>query len=79
VYVKILVDEQTDASELEAAVRLVASVDEAIPVFLQPITDRETGHLCIGPRTLERLYRRAARLGVEVRVVPQIHKVLGVP
>jgi len=79
VYVKILVDEATDPGEIETAVRLVASVSEDIPVFLQPIADRERGRLCIGPQTLERFYRRVAGLGVEIRIVPQVHKILGVP
>lgn len=79
VYVKILVDEETDPGEIETAVQLVASVSGRIPVFLQPIADPEHGRLRIGPETLERLYRRAANLGVEIRVVPQVHKILGVP
>ena len=79
VYVKILVDEATDPGEIETAVRLVASVSEGIPVFLQPIADPEGGRLRIGPQALERFYRRVAGLGVEIRIVPQVHKILGVP
>jgi 7-carboxy-7-deazaguanine synthase len=78
-YVKVLVDDGTDPTEVAAAVRLVRSIDRDICVFLQPITDPATARLCITPETLERLYRQAAGLGVEVRVVPQIHKTLGVP
>jgi organic radical activating enzyme len=78
-YVKILVDEETDPGELERAVRLVGAIGEPIPVFLQPITEPEHSRLCIGPRTLEHLYRRVAGLGVEIRVVPQLHKFLGIP
>ena len=78
-YVKILVDEGTDPGEVEMGVRLVGSIREGIPVFLQPITDPEHGRLGIGSSTLERFYRRVAGLGVEIRVVPQVHKVLGVP
>jgi len=78
-YVKMLVDEGTDPTELEAGARLVASVDDAIPIFLQPITDVHDGRLCIEAETLEELYRRVAACGVDVRVVPQTHKILGVP
>lgn len=78
-YVKILLDETTDPGEVEAAVRLVGSVSRGIPVFLQPITDPERESLCIGPQMIERFYRRVAGLGVEVRVVPQVHKILGMP
>jgi hypothetical protein len=78
VYVKILVDDATDIAEIDTAVRLVATVDTRIPVFLQPITDPRSGRLCIEASTLERYYRAVAGLGVEIRVVPQMHKVLGV-
>jgi pyruvate-formate lyase-activating enzyme len=78
-YVKLLVDETTDPAELEAGARLVASVDMRIPVFLQPITDVSDGRLLIRASTLEAFYYRVARCGVDVRIVPQTHKVLGVP
>jgi 7-carboxy-7-deazaguanine synthase len=78
-YVKILIDDGTDPRELAHAVRLVAAIDEAIPVFLQPITDPVDGRLRIAPATLERFYRDVAALVGEVRVVPQTHKLLGLP
>lgn len=77
VYVKMLVDESTDADDLERGARLVASVDSRIPVFLQPIMDPDSGRLQIRPETLERFYQRVAHLDVDVRIVPQTHKVLG--
>ncbi len=79
VYVKMLVDDGTDPAELEAGARLVAAVDDAIPIFLQPITAGHDGRPCIRAETLETLYRRVAACGVDVRVVPQTHKILGVP
>jgi 7-carboxy-7-deazaguanine synthase len=79
VYVKVLVDEGTDRGEVETAVRLVASVDASIPVFLQPITEPSGRRLCVSPQGLESFYRQVAGLGVEVRVVPQVHKALGIP
>jgi organic radical activating enzyme len=78
-YVKMLVDEDTDPAELELGARLVAAVDGAIPVFLQPIADTKDGRLRITGETLDEFYRRVAACGVDVRVVPQTHKVLGVP
>ena len=79
VYVKMVVDEETNPAELEAGARLVASVDEAMPIFLQPITDPGDGALRIQAKTLEALYRRVAAYGLDVRIVPQTHKILGVP
>jgi organic radical activating enzyme len=78
-YVKMLVDDGTDPVELETGARLVASVDSAIPIFLQPISDPHHGRLCIGAERLEELYERVARCGVDVRIVPQTHKILGMP
>lgn len=77
VYVKMLVDESTNADELDRGARMVMSIDHRIPVFLQPITDPKSGQLKIRPRTLEGFYRRVAYHGVDVRIVPQTHKVLG--
>ena len=79
VYVKMLVDEDTDPAELETGARLVAGVDDAMPIFLQPVTDVCDGRLRIRAETLEALYRRVAACGVDVRIVPQTHKILGVP
>ncbi len=77
VYVKMVVDEDTDPREVETGARLVAGVGEDIPVFLQPATGSTGGDVRVRAETLGRLYERAARVGVEVRVVPQIHKILG--
>jgi organic radical activating enzyme len=77
VYVKMVVDEDTDPGEVETGARLVAEIDADIPVFLQPATGPADDEVRIGAATLGRLYERAARAGVEVRVVPQIHKMLG--
>jgi organic radical activating enzyme len=79
VYVKLLVDETTEPGELDAGAALVADVDDAIPVFLQPITDNADGTLRIRPGTLEAFYQRLARRGLDVRIVPQTHKMLGLP
>ena len=78
-YVKLVVDEGTDGEEVEAGVRLVLQVREDIPVFLQPATAGSDGRLLIQARTLEVLYTRAVRAGADVRIVPQIHKMLGMP
>ncbi len=79
VYVKMVVDETTDPDEVERGARLVANVRADIPVFLQPASDPGDGRLLIGAATLDRFYRRAVRAGIDVRIVPQIHKILGVP
>ncbi len=77
VYVKILVDQSTDLGDLERAVALVASYGSQLPVFLQPITDAR-GLPSIQSDRLAELYDAARQHLDSVRVLPQIHKFLGV-
>lgn len=78
VYVKIPVDDGTASEEVERAARLVARVDAAIPVFLTPLTEPATARLTIGAAALERLHGMASRVHPDVRILPQLHKVLGI-
>jgi organic radical activating enzyme len=84
VYVKMPVDEGTNPIEVEAGARLVADVDASVPLFLTPLTSPEAtrpdgSRLTIEPATLERLQALASRYHPDVRVLPQMHKVLRVP
>jgi hypothetical protein len=76
--VKIVVTGQTLDAELKQAFDLVASVDAGIPVVLQPVTP--WGSVREQP-TIEQLTRwrrdAAGRLS-DVRILPQVHRVLGV-
>ena len=78
VYVKMPVDAGTVIDEVEEGARLVAAVDPAIPLFLTPLTEPETPRLTIDAATLERLHAAASRHLADVRVLPQLHKVLGI-
>jgi organic radical activating enzyme len=77
VYVKVLVDEDTDPSEVEIAARLVAGESPETPFFLQPITGRGWAIAIQGP-SIDRFYERARLHLADVRVVPQTHKMLGI-
>jgi organic radical activating enzyme len=89
VYVKMPVDEGTDPADVEAGARLVAGVDARVPLFLTPLTSPEAARpeatrpdgsrLTIEPATLGRLQALASRYHPDVRVLPQMHKVLRVP
>ena len=78
IYVKMPVDEGTLAEEVEHGARLVAAVDPAVPLFLTPLTPPDGTNLTISAATLERLHALASRRHPDVRVMPQLHKVLGI-
>lgn len=79
VFVKIVMTQETSDEELQRAVELVQQVDARIPVVLQPVTP--CGPVLEGPLP-ERLEQWRARAGerlADVRVIPQMHRVWGVP
>jgi len=77
-YVKVLVDESTLEADVDRAVSLLAPITPPIPTFLQPIVDG-TGHPTIGGERLTELYLLARRRLQSLRVLPQTHKLLGIP
>jgi pyruvate-formate lyase-activating enzyme len=79
VYVKVPVDETTDPDEVERAARLVARVAPRAPLFLTPLTEPDTTRLTVSATTAERLHALASRHHPDVRLLPQLHKVLGIP
>ncbi len=79
VYVKVVVNAQVDAAEWRAAARLVAEVAPAIPFIVQPETDRR-GRCRVDFERLFALAAEASAAGLaDVRVLPQVHKMLGAP
>ncbi len=76
-YVKILVDSSTAGDEFDRAVDMLAGVAAGVPLFVQPIVDAE-GALQASEDDLERFYSAARRGLSQVRMLPQIHKFLGI-
>lgn len=75
--VKIVVGDGTDAEEIRQVCGIVASVRPHIPLFLQPLTLPDSG--CgINAVHLLRLQAQAAALLPDVRVIPQMHILMGV-
>lgn len=75
VYVKVVVDQSTEDWEIERSCALIAAVDPAIPLILQPMTLPD-GAISLSPlRTLE--FQEMACALREVRVIPQTHKFMG--
>ena len=77
-YVKMPVDEGTDPAEVERGAALVAALAPAAPLFLTPLTPPNRSTFTIGAAYLERLHATASAHHADVRVLPQLHKVLGI-
>lgn len=75
VFVKLVIDQSTEAWEIERSCALIAGVDPAIPLILQPMT-RADGSIAISPLRALEFQELAAGLK-EVRVIPQTHKFMG--
>ncbi|GAC1465494.1 MAG: 7-carboxy-7-deazaguanine synthase QueE [Chamaesiphon sp.] len=84
IFVKIIISDDTEPSELEQAAELIAACSSTTPVFLQPVTPLVTPHYLdqIVPMppspeqvlTWQALMKRYLK---QVRVVPQTHKAIG--
>lgn len=79
VIVKIVVTKHTATQELEQCRDLVAEIDRTIPVVLQPVTP--AWKVKAGPSMSQLLGWQAllARRLDQVRIIPQIHKILNEP
>lgn len=77
-FVKIVVTGATEDQELERAFQLVHSVDSRIPVVLQPVTP--WGLVKEGPSAdqMDCWQASARKHCADVRVIPQVHRILGV-
>lgn len=76
VYVKIVVASTTPDEELSAAATMIASVDQEIPLILQPASPQNG----VEPPSAERvlsLQASASKRLASVRVIPQCHKFMG--
>jgi organic radical activating enzyme len=73
------VDDATAVDEVERGARLVADAGPDVALFLTPLTEPAGTRPTIDTHELERLHAVASRHVRDVRVLPQLHKVLGVP
>lgn len=76
VSVKVVVGEQTTESEIRQVCDVICSVDSSIPLFLQPLSlsDISIGIAAVSMLHLQEL---ASSFLPDVRVIPQMHKLLG--
>lgn len=75
--VKVVVGEQTLDREIQQVCNVLSTVDAAIPLFLQPLS-LPGGGIGISTNHLLYLQELASSHISDVRVIPQMHKMLGV-
>ena len=79
IFVKAVITADTSADDIMRTVAILKEVDAAIPLILQPATfiGKESDPVTIG--SLVSFMKRGLEQGLrEVRIIPQVHKILGV-
>lgn len=79
VFVKVVVTRETLDEEVRRSAKLVAAVDPEVPFILQPVTPWGPVREGPLPEQLARWSRLAGTALRIVRVVPQVHRMLGIP
>jgi organic radical activating enzyme len=77
-YVKVVLSKTTDGGEFQQAVAMVKKYAPEIPFILQPVTPHGPVTETIGEDRLEEFYDLSRASLPDVRVIPQIHPLLGV-
>jgi len=75
VFVKAVVTRDTQIDDILTSAKIIAETDVSIPFIIQPAS----GRLAPEPVTLVEFQIDALRILQDVRVIPQVHKVLHVP
>lgn len=73
-YVKVVVSAETELSDLDAAIDLVAMHPREIPFILQPASAFAQFRAIPSPGQVQAWHERAAERLPDVRVIPQLHK-----
>ncbi len=76
VSVKVVIGELTSDSEIRRVCDVISSVDATLPLFLQPLSMSD-GSIGISAAHIFHLQELASSRLPDVRVIPQMHKVLG--
>jgi 7-carboxy-7-deazaguanine synthase len=76
--IKVVVTDAVEETEFVEAVRLVAGLGRPVPFIIQPAYMDDPGAR-VRAATLFALHRAAAERLADVRVIPQCHRMMGVP
>jgi len=76
VSVKVVIGQDTSSDEIGRVCAIMAAVKPAAPLFLQPLSNA-AGGVAVTAGKILRLQETAAALLPDVRVIPQMHKMLG--
>ena len=76
IYGKFVVTPTTTEEELDHAVRLIAGINPAITLILQPVTPFGFEPKPVSPDKMIRFHARASGSLADVRVIPQSHKMM---
>jgi pyruvate-formate lyase-activating enzyme len=79
VMVKVVVTPASRDAEIDAMCARIAATDASTPVVIQPVTPFGAVREAPGPERLLALAARISRTLPEVRVIPQTHRITGVP
>ena len=71
VFVKIVIDDQSDVGEYKRAIDLVGGVDPSITTVIQPVTQK--GKCALSPERGLELQSMALKVLRDVRIIPQTH------
>ncbi|MBU1888049.1 MAG: 7-carboxy-7-deazaguanine synthase QueE, partial [Candidatus Omnitrophica bacterium] len=74
-FVKAVVTRQTLLSDIEKAVAIVKAVNKNIPFIIQPVSyNNNVEEIALLPE----FFKAADQALDNVRIIPQVHKILGV-
>lgn len=76
-FVKLVVMSDTPDSEVVRAARLVESVGPSIPLVLQPVTPDGKASEAPSPARMLHLHSLVGDVHRDVRLIPQVHKLIG--
>ncbi len=77
VFIKVVFSDSITDAEIDEIIGIAEAIERPVPVILQPVTPRR-GVAAPGPATMFAVQRKLAARGVDSRIIPQVHLVLGV-
>lgn len=78
VYVKAVITAETEEADIQKGIEIIAAIDPSIPFILQPATPFARFHSSPSVDQIARWETLAKKMLPYVRVIPQIHKQLGI-